>query len=96
MSEAVEQIHRTASLIVPEIILLAATCLLLVAGPLVVGDAGQATPGLRHRWGFFSLLAIGLAWLAWFGGSAESSHGALFSTDPLLWYARGLSLSAGI
>jgi NADH-quinone oxidoreductase subunit N len=96
VSEAVEQIHRTASLIVPEIILLAATCLLLVAGPLVVGDAGQATPGLRHRWGFFSLLAIGLAWLAWFGGSAESSQGALFSTDALLWYARGLSLSAGI
>ncbi|HEY3395664.1 MAG TPA: NADH-quinone oxidoreductase subunit N, partial [Lacipirellulaceae bacterium] len=96
MSESVEQIHRTASLIVPEIILLAATCLLFVAGPLVVGDAGQATPGLRHRWGFFSLLAIGLAWAAWFGGSAESSQGALFSTDALLWYARGLSLSAGI
>jgi NADH-quinone oxidoreductase subunit N len=96
VSEAVEQIHRTASLIVPEIILLAATCLLLLAGPLVVGDAGQATPGLRHRWGFFSLLAIGLAWAAWFGGSAESSQGALFGTDALLWYARGLSLSAGI
>jgi NADH-quinone oxidoreductase subunit N len=96
VAEAVEQIHRTASLIVPEIILLAATCLLFLAGPLVVSDAGQAPSGLRHRWGFFSLLAIGVAWIVWFGGPSATSTGALFRIDQLVWYTRGLSLSAGI
>jgi NADH-quinone oxidoreductase subunit N len=96
VAEAVEQIHRTASLIVPEIILLAAACLLFLAGPFAVSDAGQTAPGLRHRWGFISLLAFGLAWTVWFGGSAESSQGALFSSDALAWYARGLTLTAGI
>jgi NADH-quinone oxidoreductase subunit N len=96
VAEAVEQIHRTASLIVPEIILLAATCVLFLAGPLVVGDAGQAARGLRHRWGIFSLIAIGLAWAVWFGGSTVPSQGALFNIDDLAWYTRGLSLSAGI
>jgi NADH-quinone oxidoreductase subunit N len=96
VAEAVEQIHRTASLIGPEIILLAATCLLFLAGPLVVTDAGQAAPGLRHCWGFFSLLSIVVAWVVWFGGSTVPSQGALFSIDDLAWYTRGLSLSAGI
>jgi NADH-quinone oxidoreductase subunit N len=96
VAEAVEQIHRTASLIVPEIILLAATCVLFLAGPLVVGGDGQAPAGLRHRWGFCSLLAIAMAWAVWFGGSAESLQGALFSADGLAWYTRGVSLSAGI
>jgi NADH-quinone oxidoreductase subunit N len=95
VSEAVEQIHRTASLIVPEIILLAATCLLFLAGPLVVSDAGQAPTGVRHRWGLLSLVAIGLAWSVWFGSSTGPSKGALFSMDELAWYARGLTLSAG-
>jgi NADH-quinone oxidoreductase subunit N len=96
LAEAVEQIHRTASLIVPEIILLAAMCLLFLAGPLVVTDAGQAAPGLRHRWGFLSLLTIAVAWVVWFGGSSAPSTGALFRIDQLVWYTRGLSLSAGI
>jgi NADH-quinone oxidoreductase subunit N len=96
VAETVEQIHRTASLIGPEIILLAATCLLFLAGPLVVSDAGQAAPGLRHRWGFVSLLAIGVAWIVWFGGSTAPSQGALFNLDDLAWYTRGLSLSAGM
>ncbi len=96
MAETVEQIHRTASLIAPEIILLAATCLLFLAGPLVVSDAGQAPSGLRHRWGFFSLLAIAVAWVVWFDSSTAPSQGALFRIDQLVWYTRGLSLSAGI
>jgi NADH-quinone oxidoreductase subunit N len=96
VTEAVEQIHRTASLIVPEIILLATMCLLFLAGPLVVSDTGQAARGLRHQWGFLSLLTIGIAWALWFGGSIEPLPGALFRIDSLAWYSRGLSLSAGI
>jgi NADH-quinone oxidoreductase subunit N len=96
VTEAIEQIHRTASLIVPEIILLTGMCVLFLAGPLVVSDAGQAAVGLRHRWGFMSLVAIGLAWAAWFGSSPDPVSGALFHVDALAWYTRGLSLSAGV
>ena len=42
MTEAIEQIQRTASLLVPEIILLATVCILFLAGPLAVSDAGEA------------------------------------------------------
>jgi NADH-quinone oxidoreductase subunit N len=96
VTEAFEQIHRTASLIMPEIVLLATMCLLFLAGPLVVSDAGHAASGLRHRWGFLSLLAVALAWALWFSSSANLLEGALFRTDALVWYTRGLSLSAGI
>ena len=56
MTEAIEQIHATASLLVPEIILLATMCVMFLVGPLLVSDAGEAAPGLRHRWGFLSLV----------------------------------------
>jgi NADH-quinone oxidoreductase subunit N len=94
--EVFDQIHRTASLLVPELLLLATMCVMFVGGPLLVNDAGQAAPGLRHRWGILSLAAIGVAWTIWFGGSLELQQGSLFGIDHLVWYTRGLSLSAGI
>ena len=42
MTEAIEQIHATAMLLVPEIILLATVCVLFLAGPMLVSDAGEA------------------------------------------------------
>ena len=42
MPEAIEQIRGTASLIVPEIILLATACVLFLVGPFMVSDAGEA------------------------------------------------------
>ena len=97
MPEAFEQIHATASLLVPEIILLAAMCALFLGGPLLVTDAGDAAPGLRHRWSILSLAALGIAWVVWFGGDPAAAHeGALFQVDTLVWYTRGLALSAGI
>jgi NADH-quinone oxidoreductase subunit N len=94
--ELVDQIHRTASLLVPEILLLATMCFMFVAGPLLVSEAGNAAPGLRHRWGFLSVAALGVAWAIWFGSSPQTHAGALFQIDSLVWYTRGLTLSAGI
>jgi NADH-quinone oxidoreductase subunit N len=91
-----DQIHRTASLLVPELVLLATMCFMFVVGPMLVSDAGQAAPGVRHRWGILSLIAIAVAWAIWFGGSPDPQQGALFQIDPMVWYTRGLSLSAGI
>ena len=96
MTEVFDQIHRTASLLVPELVLLATMCFMFVGGPLLVSDAGQAAAGLRHRWGILSLAALAVAWAIWFGGSPEPQQGSLFRIDQLVWYTRGLSLSAGI
>src|SRR5215207_7042247 len=43
--EAIEQIRNAPVLIVPEIILLAAVCLLFLVGAFSVGYAGEARPG---------------------------------------------------
>jgi NADH-quinone oxidoreductase subunit N len=94
--EAIEQIRQTASLIVPEIILLTTVCALFLLGPLVVSDAGEAPAGLRHRWGIVTLVALAVAWLVWFRGGTESVNGGLFHVDALVSYTRGLSLTSGI
>ncbi|MEX0613472.1 MAG: NADH-quinone oxidoreductase subunit N, partial [Pirellulales bacterium] len=96
MTEAIAHIHATASLLVPEIILLAAVCAMFLVGPLLVSRAGEAPSGLRQHWGMVSLLALGVAWAVWFGGERQLSEGALFQIDDLVWYTRGLTLSAGI
>jgi NADH-quinone oxidoreductase subunit N len=93
--EAIEQIHATASLLVPEILLLATVCVMFLFGPFLVSHAGDAPAGLRHQWGFLSLAALGVAWAVWFGGSRETFDGALFRIDDLVWYTRGITLSAG-
>ncbi len=95
MPEAIEQIHATATLLLPEIILLATVCVLFLAGPLLVTAAGEAPAGLRHQWGFLSLAAITVAIAMWYGGGRDSAQGALFHIDNLVWYTRGLTLSAG-
>jgi NADH-quinone oxidoreductase subunit N len=94
--EVFDQIHRTASLLVPELVLLVTMCVMFVGGPLLVSDAGQAASGVRHRWGILSLIAIAVAWTIWAGGSLDAQQGSLFEIDQLVWYTRGLSLSAGI
>jgi NADH-quinone oxidoreductase subunit N len=96
-AEAIERIQRTASLLVPEIILLGTACFLLLAGPFAVSEAGEGARGLRHRWGLMSLLSLLLAGAVWLSGAADTIQlGALFHTDQLVWYTRGLSLPAGI
>jgi NADH-quinone oxidoreductase subunit N len=96
VTEAIEQIHATVSLLVPEIILLGTVCVMFLAGSMLVSDAGEAPSGMRHQWGFLSLAALAVAWAVWFGGGRDAAQGALFRVDDLLWYVRGLSLSGGI
>jgi NADH-quinone oxidoreductase subunit N len=93
---SIEPIRNTASLIVPEIILLATACALFLVGPFMISDAGEAVPGLRHRWGFVSLIGLVIAWMVWFAGGNDPVAGTLFRIDSLVWFTRGLSLSAGI
>ncbi len=96
MPSTIELIRSTASLLVPEIILLATACVLFLVGPFLVSDTGEATPGLRHRWGVISLIGLGVAWFAWFHNGTTPMEGTLFRIDALAWYTRLLSLSAGV
>ncbi|HEY2413684.1 MAG TPA: hypothetical protein VGI40_15650, partial [Pirellulaceae bacterium] len=61
MNAAIEQLNHAASLIAPEIVLLAAVCVMFLIGPFLVTDTGRATAGLRHRWGGLALVALGTA-----------------------------------
>ncbi|MEX2027265.1 MAG: proton-conducting transporter membrane subunit, partial [Pirellulaceae bacterium] len=93
---AYQHIQDAVSLIVPEIILLATACLLFLVGPMLVSDAGDARPGLRHRWGILSLLALGSAIFAWLRAEPVAVTGGPFVADQLVWFTRGLALTAGI
>jgi len=97
VTEVYELINATAKLLLPEIILLVSLCAMFLIGPLLVSPAGEATPGLRNRWGFLTLFSLGLAWVVWFSGApSEILEGALFRLDELVWYTRGVSLTAGL
>lgn len=95
MTDAIEQIHQAAMLVLPEVVLVVTMACMFLTGPFLVSDAGQAAPGLRHRWGGLSLVALGTAWLIWFGTEPESVVGGPFLADELVWYTRGLSLTLG-
>jgi NADH-quinone oxidoreductase subunit N len=94
--EAIQQINEAVSLVIPEIILLATVCILFLVGPLMVSEAGEARTGLRHRWGILALLALGTAIFAWLRGEPGQVSGGPFVVDQLVWFTRGLSLSAGV
>jgi NADH-quinone oxidoreductase subunit N len=83
-------------LLVPELVLLVTMCVLFLAGPMLVSDAGEAPRGLRNQWGFLSVMTIAIAWYIWFNGSRDVEQGALFQLDHLVWYTRGISLSFGL
>ena len=96
MPEIIEQVRNTASLLVPEIILFVTACALFLFGPFMISESGQSAPGLRHRWGFVAIVGLCVAWVVWFGRGAEVVEGTLFQLDHLVWYTRGLGLSAGV
>lgn len=95
MPQYIEHIRGTASLLVPEIILLGTACVLFVVGPFMVSDTGEAAPGLRHRCGLMSLIGLCAAWMVWFHDGSTSLEGTLFHIDQLAWYTRGLSFTTG-
>jgi NADH-quinone oxidoreductase subunit N len=95
MIEAIQQLNDAARLIAPEIVLIATVCVMFLVGPFLVSPTGQASAGLRHRWGGLALAALGTAWLIWFNGDAVNLADGPFLADGLTWFARGLSLTLG-
>lgn len=89
-------INRAVEQIVPELILLATVCVMFLTGPFLVSATGAARPGLRHRWGVLSLLALSAAGLAWTQTSNLEPGVGPFRSDQFLWFIRGISLVAGM
>ncbi|HEY4234984.1 MAG TPA: NADH-quinone oxidoreductase subunit N [Lacipirellulaceae bacterium] len=95
MNIAIEQINHAASLIAPEIALLATVCVMFLVGPFLVSETGAASNGVRQRWGSLALLAIGVAGMIWYNSVPQEVTMGPFRADALLWYTRGLTLSLG-
>ncbi len=93
---AYDAINQAAGLIIPEIILLATVCIMFLASPFLVSETGKAAPGLRHRWGTLSLLALAAAGFAWLKAPISDSGLGPFQADQFVWFVRGLSIVFGM
>ncbi len=92
-----EHLTTAVSLILPEVVLLAAACVNLAVGPFLIGEGTPAPNGLRHRWGIWSLLALAIAGWSWLAPVpvSEASELAPFQSDALVWFVRLLTLATG-
>lgn len=95
MNEALQNLNGAVLLVQPEIVLLATVCVMFFAAPFLVSDRGEAPAGLRHRWGWLSLVALTMAgWLWWNSGIVPRTTGP-FVSDGLTLFVRGLTLATG-
>ena len=95
MNEHLQNLNGAIQLVLPEAILLATVCVIFFAAPFLVSDRGEAPAGLRHRWGWLSLLALLTAgWICWTSGTAPRTTGP-FLADGLTLFVRGLTLATG-
>ncbi|MFO1094832.1 MAG: NADH-quinone oxidoreductase subunit N [Planctomycetaceae bacterium] len=92
---SIDQIQQAAGLVVPEMILLGTMCVMFLAGPFLVSEAGTAAQGVRHRWGALSLAALAAAWFAWRRSTVQDDVTGPFRADELVWFVRGLTLVVG-
>jgi len=92
---ALKNLNGAVHLVLPEAVLLATVCVIFFAAPFLVSERGEAPAGLRHRWGWLSLLALLTAgWLCWNTGVAPRTTGP-FVADGLTVFVRGLTLVTG-
>lgn len=92
-----QHLTNAIGLILPEVVLLAAAVVNFAVGPFLVGESGQAPIGLRHRWGIWSLMALGIAGWLWLAPVpvVEASHLSPFQSDALVWFVRMVTLVTG-
>ncbi|MEZ6062927.1 MAG: NADH-quinone oxidoreductase subunit N [Planctomycetaceae bacterium] len=88
-------INSAIERIVPEVILLAAVCVMFLTAPFLATETGDVARGLRHRWGILSLAAIAAAGIAWWHSPVLVSSAGFFRADEFAWFVRGLSLAGG-
>ncbi len=82
--------------IVPEAILLATVCLMLLLGPFLVDDEGRADAGVGRRWTILSLITLAIAgWVTFKMYGRDIPPGGYFEADGLAFFVRTLMLGLG-
>lgn len=90
-----ESINSAINLVLPEVVLIATTCVMFLAAPFLVAENGAAAPGIRHRWGALALLAISVAGWFWMNSGLVPINDGPFRLDGLSYYIRGTTLVFG-
>ncbi|MBI1344738.1 NADH-quinone oxidoreductase subunit NuoN [bacterium] len=96
MNIVLSAIRNAVDLILPEVALLATVCMIFLAAPFLVSERGEAAPGLRHRWGWLSLIGLSVAAYLWSISEIQPVGLGPFRLDGLAWFIRGLSLASGL
>lgn len=96
MNTVLSAISNAVELILPEVALLATVCVIFLSAPFLVSERGEAAPGLRHRWGWLSLIGLSVAGYFWSISTIEPVGPGPFQLDGLAWFVRGLSLATGV
>ena len=95
MTATAEQILNSFRSVLPEALLLAAACGLFLAAAFVDSNP---RPGLRHRWGLLSGVALAAALILWMLSRPSADPQFVlgpFRLDALAWLTRGLVLVGG-
>jgi NADH-quinone oxidoreductase subunit N len=95
MPEFLPHVHTAILTIVPEAILLASVCVMLLLGPFLVDDEGKAEPGVSRRWTILSLITIAIAGWAFVELSGREIATSYFAADGLAYFVRCLTLGLG-
>jgi NADH-quinone oxidoreductase subunit N len=81
--------------IVPEALLLATVCLMLLLGPFLVDDEGKAEQGVARRWTVLSLITLAIAGWVVLKTADRPPLPGFFMADGLTLFVRTLTLSLG-
>lgn len=90
-----ESITSAVNLVLPEVVLIATMCVMFLSAPFLVSETGAAAPGIRHRWGALSLIAIGVAAWFWVNSIQIPVADGPFRLDGLAYFIRGTTLAFG-
>lgn len=96
MKESLDLLSGALPLVLPEVVLLATVCVIFFSAPFLVSERGEAPAGLRHRWGWLSVLALVLAGLVGWNATAQPHTTGPFVADGLTLFIRGLTLATGL
>jgi len=96
VKESLDLLSGALPLVLPEVVLLATVCVIFFSAPFLVSERGEAPAGLRHRWGWLSVVALVLAGLVGWNATAQPHTTGPFVADGLTLFIRGLTLATGL
>jgi NADH-quinone oxidoreductase subunit N len=96
MPDFLPHISSAILTVVPEALLLATVCLMLLLGPFLVDEEGHADSGVGLRWTILSLITLAIGgWIFVQMGGREATPGGYFETDGLTYFVRALTFFLG-